>query len=134
MRLAPRPLIVVALAVAGYGASCDHVAGPDLSAQVVSQDLVPTASVQEAAPFEPSALCCCRVQGLVRNTSSIPVHVSLRFGGVNRDGGAVGTAVAYVENVPPGGTAPYSAAGIFAACDRVARLDASQFVIGVFEP
>lgn len=134
MRLASRSFVVVAVALASYGASCDHVAGPELSAEIVSQNLVPTATEEEAEPFEPSAICCCRVTGTVRNTSSIPVNVSLRFNGYNVDGGAVGTAVAYVENIPAGGTGSYEAAGIFSSCDRLSRVDASQFVIGVFEP
>jgi len=126
--------LVLAAALGSYGASCDHVAGPELSAEIVSQDLLPTATIEEAAPFEPSAICCCRVTGSVRNTSSIPVNVSLRFNGFNLDGGAVGTAVAYVENIPPGGSGAYTAAGIFSACDRITRVEASQFVLGVFEP
>jgi hypothetical protein len=134
VRLAPRSLVVLAVALASYGASCDHVAGPELSAEIETQVLVPTATEEEADPLEPSAICCCRVTGSVRNTSSIPINVSLRFNGYNVDGGAVGTAVAYVENIPAGGTGSYSAAGIFSACDRLSRVEASQFVLGVFEP
>jgi hypothetical protein len=134
VRLASHAPFVVALAFATYGASCDHVAGPALSAEIVAQDLVPTATVQEADPFAPADICCCRVDGRVRNTSSIPVNVSLRFNGYNQDGGAVGTAVAYVENVPAGGTSSFNAAGIFAACSHISRVEATQFVLGVFEP
>lgn len=134
MRLASRSLFVVALALASYGASCDHVVGPELSAEIVSQTLVPTATAEEAEPFQPSGICCCRVTGSVRNTSSIPVNVSLRFNGYNLDGGAVGTAVAYVENIAPGATGSFTAAGIFDACSRIGRVEATQFVLGVFEP
>lgn len=134
MRLASRSFLVVALAVVGYGASCDHVAGPELSAEIVSRDLMPTATAEEADPFAPADICCCRVRGLVRNTSSIPVNVSLRFNGYNRDGGNVGTAVAYVENIPPGGTGTYDAASLFSACSRITRVEATQFVLGVFQP
>ncbi len=134
MKASFRALFVALLAVVSYGASCDHVVGPELSAEIVSQNLVPTATAEEADPFTPDAICCCRVTGAVRNTSSIPVNVSLRFDGFNQDGGAVGTAVAYVENIPPGGTGSYTAAGIFAACSRISRVNASHFVLGVFEP
>lgn len=134
MRLASRSLLVVVLAVVGYGASCDHVAGPELSAEIVSQDLVPTASAEEADPFAPADICCCRIDGRVRNTSSIPINVSLRFNGYNVDGGNVGTAVAYVENIPPGETGAFNAAGIFSACSRVGRIEPTQFVLGIFQP
>jgi hypothetical protein len=129
-----RALFVVVLAVSGYGASCDHVVGPDLSAEIESQSLIPTATVEEADPFEPSNICCCRVIGSVRNTSSIPVNVSLRFNATNLDGGAVGQAVAYVENIPVGGSKPYEAPGIFSACSRIGAVVPSEFVIGIFDP
>ncbi len=134
MRHSFRALFVALLAVVSFGASCDHVTGPELSAEIVSQSLVPTATAEEADPFTPDAICCCRVTGSVRNTSSIPVNVSLRFDGFNLDGGAVGTAVAYVENIGPGATGAYTAAGIFSACARISRVQSSQFVLGVFEP
>lgn len=111
------------------GSACDHVQGPSLSAVIESQSLAPSATTANAA-----SICCCRVKGTARNTSSIPVNISLRFRGKNAQGGDVGVGVAYLQNVPAGGRADYDAAGIFEACAKVAKVEASLEVQGLFTP
>lgn len=117
--------------------SCDHITGPALSAEVVSERLVPSVAdpaTDATPPADPTVVCCCRITGAVRNTSSIPVSVSLRWAALDAEGGAVGSALAYVENIPVGGQKPFAAAGIFESCSRVSRLERTQFVIGIFTP
>lgn len=117
--------------------SCDHITGPPLSAEVVSEKLVPSVgdpATDATPPADPTIVCCCRIAGLVRNTSSIPVSVSLRWRAFNAGGGAVGSALAYVENIPVGAEKSFTAAGIFESCSRVSRLERTQFVIGIFKP
>jgi hypothetical protein len=118
--------------------SCDHVTGPALSAEVVEETLVPSvdqgAGAASTPPADPNKVCCCRIEGSVRNTSSIPVNVSLRWKATNKDGGAIGTALSYVENIPVGEQKPFAAAGIFQSCSRVSHLERTQFVIGIFQP
>ena len=115
---------MTALALAGCG---EHESGPSLSFAVEGESLAPSSTLPDAA-----AICCCRVRGTVVNTSAIPVHVNLNFQGRDAAGASLGTAIDFVPNIPPGGRAAFEAAGITAACSRVARLDPSHNVTGVF--
>jgi hypothetical protein len=119
-----RPLVLAAVILpAGCG---EHETGPSLSFVVESENLVSTAAGGNAA------LCCCRVRGTVRNTSSIPVHVNLNFEGRTAAGTSLGTALDFVANLQPGASAPYDAAGIFGACSQVASVRRTHVVTGVF--
>jgi hypothetical protein len=123
---ATRSLLAAALglALAGCGA---HEAGPSLSFAVEGESLSPSTTLPNAA-----AQCCCHVRGTVVNTSSIPVHVNLNFQGRDAAGASLGTAIDFVPDIPPGARAPFEAAGITAACARVATLERSHNVTGVF--
>jgi hypothetical protein len=109
-------------------AACSHLTGPPLSASIESQQLVPTSDFPDA-----TALCCCRVRGTVRNTSSITAHISLRFHATNVEGQDVGTAMDYLVSVPAGESRAYDAAGIFEACSRVSSVTPDVLVVGLFE-
>lgn len=123
--------IAIGGAVCSFGligpAGCGHETGPPLSASLEEVETVPTRD-------EPDAwgLCCCRVVGLVRNTSSIEAHVSLRFAVTDIDGQDGGTAIDFVPNIPAGDRRAFSAAGIFTACDRVDYLEPDLLVIGLY--
>ena len=114
----------VAILLSGCGG---HETGPSLSFAVESESLAPSTTLPNA-----SAQCCCRVRGTVRNTSPIPVHVNLNFQGLDATGASLGTAIDFVRDIPPGGIASFEAAGITAACARVASLNRSHNVTGVF--
>lgn len=115
---------VVAVALTACGA---HETGPSLSFVVENESLAPTSTLADA-----SNECCCRVRGTVLNTSGIAVHVSLNFRARDSSAAPLGTALDFVANIPPGGRAPFEAVGISAACSRVASLDRSHNVTGVF--
>lgn len=124
-----RRTAVACLTLAGLiSGSCDHVTGPTLLAFIESETLVPTSLAANA-----TSLCCCRVQGVVRNSSPISVHVSLRWKAFNLDGERVGLATDFVENIQPDGRASFDAAGIFEACSRVGRLEVDMQVVGLFD-
>lgn len=118
----------LAVAMAAVLSGCnEHETGPSLSFVVESESLAPSSTLDNAA-----AQCCCRVRGTVLNTSSIAVHVNLNFEGRDASGASLGTGLDFVANVPPGGRAPFEAAGITAACARVASLERRHMVTGVF--
>jgi hypothetical protein len=121
-----RSLLAASLALVAAGCG-EHETGPALSFTVDGESLVPSTSLPNA-----SSQCCCRVTGTVLNTSPIPVHVNLNFQGRDASGATLGTAIDFVPNIPPGGRAPFEAVGISAACSRVASLDRSHNVTGVF--
>jgi len=117
-----------AVAIALLGLACEtHETGPSLSFVVESQNLVPTSDAANAA-----SVCCCRVRGTVRNTSSIPIHVNLNFDARTADGTSLGSALDFTPNIAPGASAPYDAAGIFGACAQVASVRTNHLVTGVF--
>ena len=121
-----RPLAAVAIALIGIACE-DHQTGPSLSFVVETQNLAPTSTEPNAA-----SVCCCRVRGTVRNTSSIPIHVNLNFDARTAAGASLGSALDFAANIPPGASAPYDAAGIFGACAQVASVRANHLVTGVF--
>jgi hypothetical protein len=128
-----RQAFLVALALAAVAAgSCSHETGPSLSAVIESQRLVPTSSQANAA-----TLCCCRVQGTVRNTSSIAAHISLRWDvwvkGKETQATASFQPLDFQNNVPAGGSRAYDAAGLLAACSEVARIEPNIQVIGLYQ-
>jgi hypothetical protein len=109
--------------------SCTDTTGPTLTADIGTYRLVPSSDVANA-----NSICCCRVQGTVSNTSPITVHVSLQFRAAGRDGSDIGTALDYVPDIPPGGSRPYDAPGIFHPCNQVAGVEPDVLVVGLFEP
>jgi hypothetical protein len=115
---------LTALVLSGCGG---HETGPSLTFTVEGESLAPSSTLPDAA-----AHCCCRVRGTVVNTSAISVHVNLNFQGRDAAGASLGTAIDFVPNIPPGGRAEFEAAGITAACSRVARLEPVHHVTGVF--
>ena len=118
----------LAVAIALLGLACEnHETGPSLSFVVESQSLVPTSTAANAA-----SVCCCRVRGTVRNTSSVPIHVNLNFDARTADGTSLGSALDFAANIAPGASVPYEAAGIFGACAQVASLRENHLVTGVF--
>jgi hypothetical protein len=120
---------VVILAVGAVALSyCSHLTGPALTATIESRNLVPTSTFPNA-----STLCCCRVTGTVRNTSSISAHLSLRFHATNAQGQDAGSAQDYLVSVPAGESRPYSASGIFTPCASISTVTGDVLVIGEFE-
>lgn len=129
--------LVLAFLLAGFAsAGCNHAQGPSLSASVETLRLSPSSADGNAATVLPA--CCCRVVGTVRNTSSIPVNVSLRFPATDARGKNLGVAVDYVQNLAAGSSGAYDAAGILAACSQVVesrlRSDLQIEVLGVYRP
>jgi hypothetical protein len=120
-----RPL-ALAVVLAAFAGCSDHETGPSLSFVVESQGLAASSTVPNA-----SAVCCCRVRGTVRNTSSIPVHLNLNFDGRSASGASLGTAMDFVANLPPGERASFEAVGIIAPCDQVATLVGRHNVTGL---
>ena len=125
-----RQAFVVALALVAVAVgSCSHETGPSLSAVIDSQRLVPTSTQPNA-----STLCCCRVQGTVRNTSSIAAHISLRWDvWVKDQAKASFQPLDFQPNVPAGASRAYDAAGLLAACSEVAKIEPNLQVIGLYQ-
>ncbi|HET7293929.1 MAG TPA: hypothetical protein VFM88_16000 [Vicinamibacteria bacterium] len=116
-----------AVATGLLSTSCrSHETGPALSIEVEGETLVPSSSEPNA-----SSLCCCRVRGTVRNTSSITIHANLNFdaGGA---AGPLGTALDWVPNIAPGAGAPFVAVGISAPCSQVTTITGRHFLTGVY--
>ena len=148
------PIVVVLAALAASAAACSHTTGPSLSAQVTSQNLVPTltlpqivpvppATLGSAPPPNPATVCCCRVMGTVQNTSSIPVNINLFFHATTTDGQCPGnaqeiqngcTGQASVNNVAAGAAASYSASGILKPCALVSSVSLDMTVTGLWLP
>jgi len=103
-----------ALLAAAVLAACSHVTGPSLTVTVVSRTLEPSSTVANA-----SALCCCRVRGTIKNTSSITVNVDVRFRAKDRSGNSVGTALDWVPTIAPGETKSYDAVGFTVVCSTI---------------
>lgn len=124
--------------------SCTNVAGPALTVEVLSQSLVPTASATQTGPqfgepVNPPAICCCRVKGEVRNTSSLTVHVELTWQLSQQalaTRGSIGQARDFLRDLKPGEMRSFDAAGIFEACNKVAFSDLDRIVtpFGLFNP
>ena len=122
-----RPVALATVMMGAITTGCSHEMGPTLSFVVENEGLVPSSSLPNA-----SSLCCCRVRGTVRNTSTIAVHINLNFEGRDANGVSLGTALDFVANLPPGGRAPFDAAGILAPCSRVVSLSRHHLVTGVY--
>jgi hypothetical protein len=122
-----RPVAIATVMLGAVSNGCHHETGPSLSFVVDSQALAPSSSLPNA-----SSLCCCRVKGTVRNTSTIALHINLNFQGFDTSGALLGTAIDFVSNVPPGGKADFDAAGILAPCSRVVKLSGQHLVTGVY--
>lgn len=130
------PRLVVAVGVALVGAltlACQNgVVGPSLTASVLTLSLSPTLKVPAG-----ENICCCHVVGTVKNTSSVNVHVELRFPAV-ANGQNVGTAVDLERDIAPNGVRAFEAVGIQSACSSLslAQISADQRVrvIGLWEP
>lgn len=116
------------LVFAALAASCDHVTGPSLSAKIESQRLVPTSTFQNA-----DQICCCHIQGNITNTSSIAVHISLRWSVFDKSGAQVATATDFLTSVAAGATKPYDSVGIEKPCSQVGTFTPDVLVIGLFD-
>jgi hypothetical protein len=108
-------------------AGCSHETGPELSAAVDQEFLAPTLEAPDAAQR-----CCCRVRGAIRNTSSIEVHVSLRWRITDLEGKDVGTAIDFVPNIKPGDSRAFDGAGIYIPCANVKTYERDVLVIGLY--
>ena len=117
---------VVALMFATAWSGCSHETGPSLSIEVKGEVLAPSSSLPNAA-----SLCCCRVRGTVRNTSSIAVHVNINFDAQSA-AGFLGTAIDWVPNLAPGAQASFDAPGIIAPCAQVTAIKGRHGITGVF--
>ena len=116
---------LLSIILAGAFGGCQHELGPSLSFVVEDQHLAPTSEVS-------STLCCCRVQGHVRNTSSIVVNINLNFPATDAQNESLGLALDFVEGVQPGEVRTFDAAGIFAPCGEVRNVVGIHQVTGVF--
>jgi hypothetical protein len=139
-----RLVFAVSFTAAAFTSSCDNITGPPLSIEVVSQSLVPTASATQTGPqfgepVNPPAICCCRVKGQVRNTSTVPVHIELVWQ-LNAQAltvrPSVGQARDFLRDVQPGETRSYDAAGLFEACSRLRFEDLDRIItpFGLYNP
>ena len=142
-------LVVRALTAIMAAAACSHTVGPSLSAQLETQALVPTLTLPQFVPTgptpsgDPASLCCCRVVGTIRNTSTVPVNVNLFFHATTKDGQCPGdlqntqngcTGQDSLVNVAAGATASYSAPGILKACATVSSVALDMTVTGIWFP
>lgn len=121
------PRMSAALMIAMALTSCrSHETGPSLSVVVEGETLVPSSSVANAA-----SVCCCRVRGAVRNTSSITVHVNVIFD-ARGAAGLVGTAIDWVQDLAPSAEKPFDAVGILVPCAQVTGLTGRHRITGVY--
>ena len=95
--------LAVAAAAGSLTTSCGETIGPSLTVEVNDREARSSTATPTNAVPNVAALCCCRVNGTVRNTSTVPIHVSLRWEALG-PGRVVlpGPADAFVENVAPG--------------------------------
>ena len=103
-----------AVFVAVAFAACSHATGPSLTVTVVSRTLEPSSTVANA-----SAICCCRVRGTIKNTSSITVNVDVRFQAKDKSGTSVGTALDWVPGIAAGQSKAYDAIGFTVVCSTI---------------
>lgn len=125
-RAVGRRSALTALVIATALTGCSHETGPSLSIAVEGEFLAPSSSVPNA-----ESVCCCRVRGTVRNTSSISVHVNIRFEAAGATG-PLGTAIDWVPNLVPGGQATFDAPGIIAPCAQVTTITGRHRITGDF--
>jgi hypothetical protein len=116
-----------ALIAAAMITACSQVTGPSLTVSIESRQLTPSSTTVA----NPDTICCCHVTGTVKNTSSIPVHVDIRFH-VKDSSGSEFTALDWVRDIPAGGSKPYDAAGIIAPCKQVASITNDPLAYGVY--
>jgi hypothetical protein len=130
MRPLPRIAIALVLAAtfAGLLAACKHTVGPSLVVSIEGRRLEPSSTVPNAVN-----ICCCRVRGTVRNTSSIPVNVEVRFHTKDASGKDLGTALDWVPGIAAGGTKTFDAAGIIAVCSQVATIENDPIAYGLYD-
>ena len=116
------------LAVAS--ASCGFDEGPSLQVDVRETALVPTAG--------DTALCCCRVVGVIENLSTVPVHVTLQFKAFSTGENGeeeIGTAVAFLEGIEPAEQRQVDAPGLLMPCSNIERFELADVDIrGVWFP
>jgi hypothetical protein len=105
---------------------CGHETGPSLSIAVANESLASSSTEANAA-----SLCCCRVRGTVRNTSSIAVDVFIDYEATSA-AGPLGPALDWVPNLGPGDEAAFDAPGILAPCKQVTGFTGRHRITGVF--
>ncbi|HEY3383782.1 MAG TPA: FxLYD domain-containing protein [Vicinamibacterales bacterium] len=107
--------------------ACSQVTGPSLTVSIETRQLAPSSTAVANA----DTICCCHVRGTVKNTSSIPVHVDIRFH-VKDSSGNDFTALDWVRDIPAGGSKPYDAAGIIAPCKQVTTITNDPLAYGLY--
>lgn len=120
--------LVLAAAAASFLAACKHTVGPSLNVTIENRRLEPSSTVPNAAN-----ICCCRVKGTVKNTSSVAVNVEVRFHTKDATGKDLGTALDWVPNIPAGGSKTFDAPGIIAICSQVASIDNDPIAYGLYD-
>jgi len=82
--------------------------------------------VLQATAGSPAA-CCCRVVGTVSNRSTIAVHVDVAFDAYEAgDPKPVGRALDFVENLQPGESRDFTAAGFVQSCNSISKVEQVQ--------
>jgi hypothetical protein len=117
---------VAAALAAAMLVACTQATGPSLTVAIEGRHLEPSSTVPNAA-----ALCCCRVRGNVRNTSSIPIHVEARFFGTVT-GGQTLVAVDWVHDLPAGAVRAFDAEGFTVPCFQVTQVKDDPLAFGIY--
>ncbi|RPJ84995.1 MAG: hypothetical protein EHM13_02450 [Acidobacteria bacterium] len=120
--------LILACGLAAVLAACKHTVGPSLTVVIEGRRLEPSSTVPNAAN-----ICCCRVRGTIRNTSTIAVNVEVRFHSKDSAGKDLGTALDWVPNIPAGASKTFDAPGIIALCSQVATIDNDPIAYGLYD-
>jgi hypothetical protein len=117
----------IAVIAAGMLGACSRETGGSLSVAVDSERLAPSSTEADAANT-----CCCHVRGFVRNTSDIPVYVKLTWQATRVDNQPAGPAIDTIRRLAPGERKAFTGVGIFEPCSRIARVQRTEDVRGIF--
>ena len=124
----PWPLLAATLALALPLAGCNDATGPDLSVEVREGPLEPTGSSGE--------VCCCRPAAVVVNTSSVPLHVALRWVAYDAQDNEIGAgASAFVQDIQPGTEKAAEPAAFLTSCASITRHERTRTdLVGLWTP
>lgn len=124
-------LSLLVLAVLSTG--CEMETGPSLQVDVIDANSGQVLTLDAAAPksmlvptTNDSSLCCCRTVGFAQNLSTVPVNTKLKFEAYQRNADGtetkIGTALDFIDEMPPDELLPFEAVGILKPCDSIDRL------------
>jgi hypothetical protein len=127
LRIGARTLCLLALVVGLFAACQELPVGPSL------QDFDLT-DIKGTPTTGNATLCCCRVTGTARNRTTVPLHATIQFAGLDSAGREISKILYFIQDLAPGATSAIDAPGFVVPCAAISRYTWEVKVRGLTYP